>query len=112
MRVQFPLVRLLLSDAFGSIADIRSCGSTGTGDADASRIESRNRALGDGMAALLMNFLLGAAALYVGIVVLDSVLRWTLYWLGPLLHRDMYGPDGWLIDTASKKGIFDRASWL
>lgn len=45
-----------------------------------------------------------------GVVVFDRLIGWTMRAASPYLRNDFVGPDGWLIDTRSAQGVFDRRS--
>lgn len=49
-----------------------------------------------------------ALAAIVGLIVFERTLGAALSWLEPYLPNDFAGPDGWLVDTKHRCGIFDR----
>jgi hypothetical protein len=57
----------------------------------------------------MMSYLavLGAAIL-VAPYVIDRVLRMVFRLMAYLFPSPVAGPDGWLIDTRSRNGVFDR----
>jgi hypothetical protein len=59
-----------------------------------------------GMMQFALTLLAGVLALFV----LERALTVVMRWLAPILPDEVAGYDGWLIDTRTGKGIFDRRS--
>ena len=55
-----------------------------------------------------MSFAMFVAAALIGLIVLDRLVAWVLPMIAPVLPNDYCGPDGWLMDTRQRSGIFDR----
>ncbi len=51
---------------------------------------------------------MSAFAILAGLIALDRIVMWVLPLIAPSLPTDFCGPDGWLMDTRSASGIFDR----
>ncbi len=47
-------------------------------------------------------------ALFVGPYVFDMIVHWSLRLMARYLPSDIAGPDGWLVDTRARTGVFDR----
>ncbi len=58
-----------------------------------------------------MLLLYGFAACIGGLLalwLLERMIAVAIHWTGTWLPRDVVGPEGWLIDTKSQVGVFDR----
>lgn len=53
-------------------------------------------------------YLVLAVAVPLGIYAIDMLLRWSLRLMSRYYPSEVAGPDGWLVDTRSKAGVFDK----
>lgn len=60
------------------------------------------------MAAFLLNTVLILGGIWVMAIVLEKILRDGAHLFASILPNDVCGPDGWLVDTTRRCGIFDR----
>ena len=52
-----------------------------------------------------------AGTCFIGIaIVIDRLFCWGLRLCAPFLPDDICGPDGWLVDTENRCGVFDAGS--
>lgn len=58
----------------------------------------------------MLTILIFIAAFVGGLIVLDRVAMWVLPKIARFVPNEYCGPDGWLIDTQSASGIFDRTA--
>jgi hypothetical protein len=62
------------------------------------------------MASNIWSAAIVAGTLFVAAVFLEFVLRSVLRAGTRILPDDICGPDGWLVDTTDRCGVFDRPS--
>ena len=55
----------------------------------------------------MTTFAFSVIAAIAAFIVLERLIGVGMRWGAPLLPDDICGPDGWLVDTKARKGVFD-----
>lgn len=63
--------------------------------------------LGDVMLGFLLYTGLGLIGFVASVLLLERVICWLVRLAAPILPNDIAGPEGWLVDTDSRGGVFD-----
>ena len=56
----------------------------------------------------MLYFAMGTAGGLASVLLFDLALRWLLRIGARYLPDDLAGPEGWLIDTTRRTGVFDQ----